>query len=531
MTSVLSFEITNQSGSDIYLYVQASTANCDISYLDSSNSNAKTKVTFTGSNVLSDPIAFSNINNGTLTINECISGVFFFTYGSMLATSATPPIIQNSTVPFSVVEITRNNPSVAGDAGDLTAINFFTAPIKLKSFDSSGNLLQEKSFSQSTAEIFSQLYALAPGATVINNGTPIRVLSAYEYATQQLASPYQTFDNYLASISTSAQQTTIQNSSAWNNPANTSSGNYTNYAFEFTFTAAVAQNSGNSYYDIELTDGTIQVTSITYTKQIPSSPVTTSVASNLAVTLSGSDDALLNQLIYGQTINDAASFTDSGTNGWSALKTYISSNVPNQNVFDTLQSLIIGEITSGFVFGFIDSDETPVGQTTEIKNMPSNQWWGLNPNDGYSAAQPDNAYYDPYAAVICATSGNQVYGAAYGDRFTNPTQNPTIESSYYNGQAVATWKVTLLPPITFIPTVLATLGAVMEGGVILEVQVMNPGSGYIVAPVVTIESPGNGGMTAQAVATISNGEVTEVTVTNSGSQYTFSPQVSLTVEV
>jgi hypothetical protein len=72
--------------------------------------------------------------------------------------------------------------------------------------------------------------------------------------------------------------------------------------------------------------------------------------------------------------------------------------------------------------------------------------------------------------------------------------------------------------------------ATMEGGVVLGVQVISPGSGYIAPPVVTIEPPGNGGMTATAVATLENGAVTGVTMTNSGSGYDFSPQVSFSGE-
>jgi uncharacterized repeat protein (TIGR03803 family) len=67
--------------------------------------------------------------------------------------------------------------------------------------------------------------------------------------------------------------------------------------------------------------------------------------------------------------------------------------------------------------------------------------------------------------------------------------------------------------------------AVMEGGVVLQIVVTNPGRGYTSPPTVTITPSGNG-MTAQAVATISNGSVTAVSVTNQGSGYDFGPQVS-----
>lgn len=70
--------------------------------------------------------------------------------------------------------------------------------------------------------------------------------------------------------------------------------------------------------------------------------------------------------------------------------------------------------------------------------------------------------------------------------------------------------------------------AVMEGGVVLQVLINSPGSGYLSAPLVTIGAPGNGGMTAQAVATVAHGAVTAVTVTSQGSGYQFGPQVSFT---
>lgn len=357
-------------------------------------------------------------------------------------------MVASSTVPFAVIELTRNDPPVAGDAGNTTAINYFTAPISLTSYNANQKVLQSKEFNKNTSDIFDALYRLAPTATLKDSrGQPIRVLSAYEYATQKLPNPYQSFAAYLGEVQKTGQATKIQNSSAWNQPPPTPTGVYTNYDFQFTFTANVVANG--SAHDVALTDGKVTVTTITYTDNRPSKPMVSTVAQNLSATLDGSNDTLLNQLSYGQTINDAVSFNDTGTDGWSALKAYIDTNIPGQNGFATLQSLIIGEITGGFLFGFINSDEIPRGQTTKIKDMPSQQWWSLSPTDGYAAAQPNNTYYDPYAAIICKYSGNQVYGAAYGDRFTNPDQNPTIQSSFYNTTIpVASWQATLLPPIT-----------------------------------------------------------------------------------
>ena len=67
--------------------------------------------------------------------------------------------------------------------------------------------------------------------------------------------------------------------------------------------------------------------------------------------------------------------------------------------------------------------------------------------------------------------------------------------------------------------------AVMETGVVLQVVVTNPGSGYTSPPTVTITPPASG-MQAQGVATIANGSVTGVTMTNQGSGYNFGPQVT-----
>lgn len=449
MSSALSLVVNNISGEDVHVYVQATAANCDVTYLDSSK-GTQTSVKFTVPNVLSDPIPLVNVKSGAFTINKLVSGVIFFTYGkNKFDSSVSAPDVASCKVPFSVIEITRNNPPVAGDAGDLTAINYFTAPIALKSYDAAGTPLQEKAFSSHTSDIFTQLYNVAPSATIVDGGTPIRVLSAYEYATQKNLSPYKTFDAYLKAVNHAGQSTNINNKAAWNNPANTGSGNYVNYEFEFNFSAKVDANASGSGYDVNLTNGTIKVTSIAYANKQPSGHGTKTVAENLTVKLDGSNDVALNQLIYGQAINGAVHFSDAGHQGWSALKTYIEQNVPHQNVYNILQSLIIGEITSGFLFGFINSAEMIKG--TPIKDMPSHQWWTLSPNAGYSAAHPNHAFYDPYAAVICATSGNQVYGAAYGDRFVNPAHNPTIESSSYQGKAVAKWEATLLPPITTCP--------------------------------------------------------------------------------
>jgi hypothetical protein len=432
---------------EVYLYVQATAANCDISY-------AGGNISFGDHNQLSNPITLHDIKTGGLTINKLISGVIFIAYGNKFPTIATPPKTDTSMVPYATVELTRNNPPVAGDAGDLTAINYFTAAMSVNTYDQNKEALQSKAYSKSTKDILNLLYELEPNATVFNSDdtpkTPVRVISAYTYATEKKKNPYPSFDSYLTAVNKAGQITTIDNngSNAWNHPAPNDKG-YTNYAFGFNFTARVVKvNGANS---IVLSDGSIEVTSIDYKNNKAIKTTTKTIAKNLTVTIDGSNIEALNQAIYGQNINDAVSFTDNGSEGWNALQQYLNKYLSGQNVYDTIQNLIIGEITSGFLFGFINSAEIPNGGTTAIKDMPSYKWWNLSPNDGYAKAQPTKSYYDTYAGVINECSGNQVYGAAYGDRFTNPKENPTFETSFYKNQAVCSITINLDPPISMYP--------------------------------------------------------------------------------
>ena len=63
---------------------------------------------------------------------------------------------------------------------------------------------------------------------------------------------------------------------------------------------------------------------------------------------------------------------------------------------------------------------------------------------------------------------------------------------------------------------------------IATIKVTNGGSGYLLAPRVTIDSPtGPNGITAQATATIVNGSVTEITVVTNGTQYVSAPNITI----
>ena len=75
------------------------------------------------------------------------------------------------------------------------------------------------------------------------------------------------------------------------------------------------------------------------------------------------------------------------------------------------------------------------------------------------------------------------------------------------------------------PTGVATATATLTGGAVTSIAVTGGGSGYFVAPVVTIAPPGTG---ATAYPTMTAGVVTSIAVTSGGSGYTSPPVVTIT---
>lgn len=71
----------------------------------------------------------------------------------------------------------------------------------------------------------------------------------------------------------------------------------------------------------------------------------------------------------------------------------------------------------------------------------------------------------------------------------------------------------------------ATAAAQLTGSFVTSVEVLSSGSGYTVAPAVTLS--GGGGSGATATAMISSGEVTAINVNSAGSGYTSAPTVSI----
>jgi phage tail sheath protein FI len=74
----------------------------------------------------------------------------------------------------------------------------------------------------------------------------------------------------------------------------------------------------------------------------------------------------------------------------------------------------------------------------------------------------------------------------------------------------------------------ATATVTLSGGQITAIAVSAGGTGYTVAPTITIAAPAVGGTQATATATVSGGVITAITVTSGGSGYKATPTVTIT---
>lgn len=112
---------------------------------------------------------------------------------------------------------------------------------------------------------------------------------------------------------------------------------------------------------------------------------------------------------------------------------------------------------------------------------------------------------------------------------TNVTAvSPGLRQAGQSGYRIAVTPDLLIPPVTQVSKVRATANAVVSGGAVSEITVMNPGQGYdpFNPPAVTFGSPGSGAA-ATAVIDPATGSILRFLVTNGGSGYTTSPRVTV----
>jgi hypothetical protein len=392
-----------------------------------------TPVPIDDDDLMSSSLSLEKIGAAGFEIANAVSILVYVSYGKPLKSRKSAPAFIGGGLDFDTqfqtFEITMTgNPS---DQGDMTAINYFTAPMQIESRDSDGTGLQLVGYRQNADEMAVKLGAAAapPWDNLVTSadGYRIRLLGPSSYASPT-AIPYPSFVPYLRAVHDAGQTTAIVNSNAFVHKFPT--GEQTNYMFTLQHVATVLADASI------LLSGKITTTIIgTDSKPGPT-------FEDCRVLISAADENALNTTIYGQVTTSATTFPG---NGWADFARQIGIwDLTDQNVEMTTKNLLIGEITTGLLLGLVNSDTIPKGHDAPLKDMQSQDWWQLSPLPAFAEAQPTHAYYNTYAAELFAASNNEVYSIPYSDRLGS---GPLINSVSYKGRNVASWTVTLEPPL------------------------------------------------------------------------------------
>lgn len=464
-------------------------------------SNSPTNVWLPGTygNIFAEPVQFSSITNssglGLLTWSgNAASAAVYISYGSpfdvqqytVSGPSANNPSDPNYRVAYQPFEITYGTGTggapAPGDQGDLTAINYYSAALKIQSFESSdatGTPLQQAGFFQSGADVGASLIAITAtnplpsggaegnpgGPSVVTNvgGTPVRIIGPSQFG----ASPnpswgygnYSGFDSYLAGAGGS--NALFTNNSAYNTiPQPGPSDTYTNKNVSFAFGNSVTNTSGG--YALNQT-GTITVVTSAYTNGVIDGTPVTNTYSNVAfhVTPQAQSGAapvisnIVSQFIYlGSytafnggifTNNDgspaAYSWFDGGD--WDSFTNSMVGFLDGGGIeaMNDIPAQIAGEVATGFAAGFVGSPD--------YGNLPSDSWWALDPSEAFAGATTNPSDYNQYAAEIAAASSNTVYGMVYSDRFLEG--DPLVNTYQIGGTNVGSWLITVGDPVSAVP--------------------------------------------------------------------------------
>lgn len=433
----LQLQFVNQTGlkdDEVFITFQKeSPSSTDFSVTYASGTAVKVET----DNIMSESLSLAKIGSAGFNVTRMISVAIFTSYGKALTATTTPPSFIGSTgsdynTAFQPFELTMKDLDV--DQGNLTAINYFTAPMKIESYNGgpSGTLLQSKGFSTDATTIAKEIATLVHNnkAAVISNadGDVVRYIGPSSYGIGD-HNPYPSLIDYLKAVNEAGQNTKIHNSNAFNVSGENGDTNY-NFTLDLI---AVSDRNGT----IRL-DGSIQTTIIE-----PGNPAKDGPTFEKAeITIDALNTVGYDFVLYGQAIDpDALTWGE----GWEKLEAYMEEvGLDKQGAFNITQNLAIGEISSGVLMGFINSDYKPAGSEQALKDMPSKAWWSLDPVVAFSDIQNNNAYYNSYANIIYKASKNEAYSIPYSDRLGS---GPLINSVSFDGQKVDTWVVTLLPPI------------------------------------------------------------------------------------
>lgn len=408
-------------------------------------------------NYLSNPIALSSVTGGSFEVTTAISVGIYLAYGTQFASlSAAPTFLPGGNdsylVPFQNLEITRTGGQ--GDQGNLTNINYFTAPLSITSY-SNGVQKQHTGFSQNAQQIATTLRLISPDSEIKSGETTLRFAGPSTYPPANVP-PYNSFIPYMQAVNDSGVTNLIQNANAFN--TNGSNGtNGSNYNFQFNLNTGFT-TSGGSVTSLDLSGNiTTQVkdnsTGIT-------GPGPTFEDASVTIDLTNVDN--FNGLVYGQSLGQYSSTVAFGS-GWTAFENFVNdptNELTNSGAYGTTQAFSIGEITSAILMGFLGNTQVVGGEA--LNTMPSSDWWKLNPLVAFDEIQSDPDFYNEWANAIYAASSNGAYSIPYSDRLGT---GPLVNSVYYNGDYITSWDVGIFDPVAVPePSTLAILALVALTG-------------------------------------------------------------------
>jgi len=428
-------------------------------------------------NVFANPVSLQDINaaGGLTWLSNAASAAVYVSYGaplnvsnySLSGISPSATADTNYNIPYTAFELTY----IAGSGspnnqGDITAINYFTAPVRISSFTNataSGTPTRTVGFNPSpanTAAMLAELQAITgnnPNTVLTNSSGQItRVLGPTQFGAGQPNAAdfgsYTNFSAYFASLATNNTTTVFSNSSGFNTVVNPS----TNVAYEnmnvvFVLTNSVSTTTNGYAFSA---NGTITTKTVDYA--VGGNPISTNTQVYSDVTFSVTPGANQTELAAAFTYYGDYSPDTMGTSivlggaGWTSF-----SNAATANGFidgggnpaaTIVYAQIPGEISTGYDAGFPGSTNT-VAQypSTPLGQLASAEWWLLTNVIGFSDIQSTNGFYNQYADIIYRYSSNTVYGMTYSDRFT--FSSPYVSAA----PSIGSWLVELGDPLHTVP--------------------------------------------------------------------------------
>lgn len=353
-------------------------------------------------NHLSDAIQLSRIVGGVVNLTYADSALVYCSIGGKLNPAAAPnpgyPHDPAYTLTYQpIVEFTYTG--VSGDNGDITNINFFSLQTGVQVFaQGHSDAVKTAGYTQSTGTILSQLEGLSsdPRVKVLSDPGPpekvARILSPNSFGPTKDAqgnwyfdlAGYQDFKDYVQSVQNANPpvQTLIQGNVA---------------GLDFNFVSVV-----NGAGDI-VTTGTYTGSTATYTVTIPHDYDMTDG--------SGLRNYIQSSALYLCSTSETSDLAPTGI--------YVTSS-DNSAINVPVLAQVCHDITTGYNYGFVNSQVQDPVTHQPFGQEPSNLWWSnATPTQIFAGLQPDvsgrASFYNRYAKVISDTSARSVYGFPYAD--------------------------------------------------------------------------------------------------------------------